>query len=518
MGQEYQLKKLYESLLKGEKAKEESKSPRTLSEAYQQKVLSERTVFFAKDNDKYTTLGIVEDPNEAKEVVNRIKSYAVFDNVKDIVTSAGWSAKNTIFDARTIAELFTTKNFSPQDVFELSDKKEKLDDIVKKYASDSSFRLFNLYDCLYDNLIGAGAKLQTPKESFYEVYDTVYNIRGQEGAAGTGVGPAEVLLSLFTSAIKSKGGGDLNFNGVGVEVKSTDARLGYADFAKETIRAKMIEHLGEKSVNRDLAQVKGEMRALIKELQTKASTMPSYKVFTETFFEALNTIYATMGSPELKQTVDNLGFERITLPSNASQTTIQNRRSYTVNLFKKLKYLKDNVEANEETTFDIIRGVVSFVREKSKKALEKGTKTKSAEDFKKIKGVGSAITQFFTTDLGLEPQTIRDILLHTRPYEDMAEDLVSEINKYVTDSFIEDMTHGNVNLLRQVIFAIQVSEYARKHNFSFLLLTNRQSRNALMIPASKGFGLLFSEFPKFKNVLDLNISFSDRGAYQIILR
>tara|TARA_R110000868_G_scaffold205893_1_gene454554 strand:- start:1945 stop:3519 length:1575 start_codon:yes stop_codon:yes gene_type:complete len=522
MGQDYNLKKLYEQMLKGSVAQEKPTTPRTLAEAYNKKLVVEKTAFYAKritgdrsEDTPLVSLGVVEDDTEAKDVSNRIKSYTIYDNVKNMVTAAGWPLKGDIFSARDIAELLTASGINPEDVSIIAEQREKLNDLLTKHVSKEPSSIFDLYNCFYENFKNLG-NIKTPKENFYHVFDELYQIKGQEGSGGKGVGPAEILISLFTNSSKPEKG-DLLINNVVIEVKSSGARLGYANFAQEHIKTKMIQELGEKSVNRMLAAVKGELRSFVSDLKARSTSLPNYKVFTDKFYNSLQQVYSNLGSPDTIQKLEELGFSKTGLTKSSSQATINKIQKQTIDRFEQKQYLNRQVESNDSTTFEIIaRTIIPAIRQIAKTSVEKAGKTVSAEDFKK-QSPGVAIQQFFTTDLGLPPQTVRDVLYYLRPHESANESLMSDINKYVTDELVEDMTHGNIELLKQIVFAIHVSEYARQEEFNYLLITKQSNRHALPIPADKGFGYLFNFYEKHKSELNLNISFSERGAYVIQL-
>jgi hypothetical protein len=536
MGQEYQLKKLYESLLRGEKAVEkQNKSPKTLSEAYQQKLISERTVFFAKDNDKYTTLGVVENPEEADEIKNNIKSFSILSTTDSMLEQAGWEKNNPILSSRKLGSLLLQKQIDILDLNTLDKNKQSLTRLEQYITEGSKFDVVEalikgIQDVLKDSQ-------KTSNENFKSLIESLITQRGR--IEGTDVGPGEVAITLLSNATKPNKG-DLNFNGKIVEAKASSygkekelsgAALGYTKYSSGgALERAMNELLKTKSVspNRLLYKIKKKYDETVETMQESSSLLP----FTNLFFSDL----AQLSKLIVEQNFDKIK-ESLTNKFGLNLDTVRITNAQikdTINLLMKNNYLdkskitqetlsntKSDVYLGLKQTIFASSGIFGKLRQIFKvdvpKLLSSSQKDLELQD--KNASLTVAFGDFFFSDLGFSPQQLATVFLEARPYREHKESLLSDIEKALSNGYAKRLQRQDSSALKGLLFALHLSEYARAEEFQYLLLFNYTTGNAISISVQTSFEDLLNFYESHKQEIDFRIDFLGRqGAHKLALR
>lgn len=536
MGQEYQLKKLYEALLKGEKViQKQNISPRTLSEAYQQKILSERTVFFAKDNDKYTTLGVVEDPEEANDIKNNIKSFSILSTTDSMLEQAGWEKNNPVLSSRKLGSLLLQKEIDILDLNTLQQNKQSLTELENKITEGNKF---NVVDALVKGLQNVLKDSQkTSNENFESLINSLIIQRGR--IDGTDVGPGEVAITLLSNAVKPSKG-DLNFNGKIVEAKASSygkeknlsgAALGYTKYSSGgALQKAMDELLKTKSVspNRLLYKIKKKYDETVETIQESSSLLP----FTDLFFKdltrlsnliveqefdrikavllnrfGLNLDAVRITNAQIKDTITLLMNNSYLDKSKITQETLSNPKSDVYVGLKQAVFAPSGIFGKFRQIFKIDVPKLLNIKEKN-----------SDLDTKNV-SLTVAFGDFFFSDLGFSPQQLASVFLEARPYEQYKDSLQTDIEKALTNGYAKRLQRQDSSALKGLLFALHLSEYAREEEFQYLLLFNYTTGNAISIPAQTSFENLLNFYENHKQEIDFSVDFLGRqGAHKLALR
>ena len=319
MGNDYQLKKVYEQMVKGEPTPSTPQKPRTLKEAYEQKLVGEAVGFYAIDMkhgaaqptfNQLRSLGVLDDTEEAEHVKNRIRSYQVSSETKTLLEASGWGADNPILNSKDLGMLVYDNNISAEFLKELVTKKNTLKSLdVKKTGS------FNYVD---DVLVGL--KTIAPEEKEENLKKFIKTLTEKVGRiGGTDIGPGEMMLSLLTDASKS-GKGDLKIPAEGgsypVEIKAckigekggySSGTLGYAEYATKHL-PKAMESLTAAvpnyKPNQALGQLKVSFTKYITDLE-KQSKPDSYSppMFTGEFFNKLRNLISIVQEEDVQKLI-----------------------------------------------------------------------------------------------------------------------------------------------------------------------------------------------------------------------
>lgn len=543
MSQDYKLKKLYESLLKGEKvAKKETERPRTLAEAYQQKLISERTVFFAKDDDKYTTLGIVEDPQEASHIKNSIKAYSNITTSKNLLENAGWPEDNVLVRPQQLGRAILNHKVESADVSQIANKetKSKLTALEEKIKQAEKF---NLFEVVYQGIKNVITDLQTEYTNFKSLFKEL----AEKESGPKRIGPGELMITLFTNAVKPPNKGDLQFPNSIVEIKkgTMGARLGYVDHGVNYLPRLIVDIVQQKKVSPSKYKniLKTELRQLIQTIKQNSNLAANQQsIFNENFYkqvEKLNKFIEDVDAPGFLEFVNanfNLNLsEKFPIGGRALQQLFDS--------WKTKKYL--NTELTVDPRFDSIEKVFAenlkvFYRvlktdiytskttsdnPRNIKLTQLSSKTQQAFDTNRK--LNSLFTNFFlsgvdySTDEKTQAEIFTDVLFEARPENSSNPNLKQSIyDALVNNNYLKRLMQGyDLQALTALVFAIHISEYAREDNFDYVLLTNFDSFNALSIPA-KNFNSLLDFYEKNKNSFGFRIDFdsNQQGAHHISIK
>ena len=539
MNQNFQLKKLYEQMLKGSTtSKSTATKPKTLSEAYEKKLVSERTVFFAKDDNKYTTLGVVEDPNEANEIKNNIKSFSIIATTTQMLEGAGWSANNPILSSRKLGSLLLQKAIDILDLTKIASKKEEFTNLQDYIFGEEIKGKFDVIKAIVDGIQKVlGESQKTPSENFTNLVKSLITQIGR--IEGTDVGPGEMAITLLTNAKKPSSKGDLDFSGKIVEAKASSygkeeslsgAALGYAKYASGgALQTAIDEMLRRKEVspNRALYKIKKFYDETVESVQTNTSLIPLTSQFFETLSK-LTSLIATQNSELFKKQFNNLFGMNFDLNQNSNAKVLEAIKVLLKNNYLDQKAISQETLQNiKNDTFLAIKqllysgnGLFGKAKQAFKALSRLTTKAEETKDLQKQKpSLTVAFGDFFFSDLGFDNKQLASVLLEARPYREHDESLLQNLEKVLQEGYLKRLQRQDASALKGLLFALHLSEYAREEGFQCLMLFNYTTGNALAIPTQGGFIGLLNFFETHKQDISFGVDFVGRqGAHKLALR
>jgi hypothetical protein len=562
MGTDYNLKKSYEQVLEGKSSK--TKEPRTLKEAYEH--VFEATAFYIKDMTGGGTtppvynglkqVGVVTG-DEAKSIQNKIKSHSITSVTDKMLTEAGWDLNNPLLNSRTLGHILFENEINTEDLNTIVENKTKLNAIVPSSLANSTEPI-DIIEGVFSGIEGLIKTPNTEKQNFLNLIKDLFDKDGT--IKGTNVGSGEFVLSLLTNAKKIPEKGDLVFADQTVEVKTgkhaeSGAALGYAPHAMESLKATMSRFITKDyKASKPLYDYKRRFINYIEALQKQGIAPGQPSPFTEKFFndvESLLPYFDNLDAIEFSKKVNQLfGFDL----TSKSTTRTFDLNSLVDTLVKK-NYVNASLVDRSPETQTILKnllvtknqkGAVSFLAkltEAYKKMLSFATSGSDSTVENKLKKQEiseaddeSSLTMTFKNMLvrsnfitSLEianketPEvvldTIASILFEARPYTESNSDLLSGIRKALNGEYINRLKRHDMSALSALVFAIQLSEYARSEGFEYLLLVNKSSKNGLFIKAKTTFLDLLSIYEQRKSHLVFEVVFSERqGAHKISVK
>ncbi len=554
MGNDYNLKKIYEQMIKNEVPATKNDQPKTLKEAYEKKLVVERTAFFAKtftgnqpvsiSDPDAIPLGAIED-TEAKQIKNTIRSHAISTVTDELLTKAGWEANNPVLNSRNLGIAILDEEVDLDDLNTISKYKQYLN-LINPDKQKDRFNIIEKLTTGIENLFQQAKKeLKTPVKNLEGLIQVLFEKTGT--IDGTNIGPGEIVLSLLTDATKAEKG-DLNLAGKLVEIKAaksgeekgkiSGAALGYAKYAEGgALRNKMLAVL-TKEYQSDRALYKG-VKAYIESFieNLKRVSVPvagEDSFFTETFFKELENLVPILVNKEpekfTKQVTDKLHF------SLDSTFNKEKELQRLIPIYTKLGYFNSRLVNNEPKTLDLLKQLISNVREKLKEVRAKSSSLKGSSSNSSSKNaelvqeiskessltvslkdlfLWSNFTQREDTDGDLS-KNLADVLFEARPYKECASSLHEEILKALRGGYTSRLQKHDTKALDGLMFAVHLSEYAAHEGFQYLLAINRTTKNALFIPVSEGFTSLLNFYNTHSSYLNFIIVFENRqGAHKI---
>ena len=352
MGNDYQLKKIYEQMLKGKSEELTTpQKPRTLNEAYKH-ILTERTAFYSKnveggedvpDVPGLKKVGAVENPEKIEHI---IASQSVLPALETAMSAdvTGWGAIKGV-DIDKVAKDFIVSKVSGPDLETIINNKNELNALEEKAKEDSP-KTFNLAELIV-NGIKSKLKIDATSQSLELIFKRLFDEEGS--ISGTAVGKGELAISLFTNCRKGKTG-DLvlpstknekgeEVPGKTIEVKGLGGRLGPAEYSQNRTAKDLVEFLKKLAkkddyvLNRDLTKVKTKIKKYPIALETDNKDLYD-KIFTDKFKLAFNNIADNLDKPEILDIIDKLGFKQ----SHRTNSTTSEETVW--NTFSELGYIK----------------------------------------------------------------------------------------------------------------------------------------------------------------------------------
>ena len=535
MGNDYQLKKVYEQMVKGAVTPSTPQKPRTLKEAYETKLVTERTAFYALDMNTGTvppvynslkSLGVLED-EDSKHVKSRILSDTIKDVTVNLLTAAGWKEDNQILNSRKLGSMLFYNEIELDDINNIVLNKSQLTTASPTENSE----IFNLIEKVYGGVEKvAKPTVKTKKQNFLNMFKKLLVRAGKIG--GTDVGPGEFFLSLFTNATKSTTKGDLVFGNDLVEVKdgTTGAALGYAVNTQPANVNAAIDALitKEYKTNKEFLTIKKSFENYIENLkETSPIAAGKASPFTELFFTKLEELIPFIVSGDAPQFLNKA---QQLLFINFAKKYSKEDFVLLLEKYKKEKFVNINEIDLQDSTNQILKNLLvindtslkakinDFAKAINKKTSLASTPVSSVKP-KSEETLAKKFKEFLLwSNVQATPEQLAQVIYATRPNETSAPDLLSGITHALTQGYATRLSKHDDKALQGLLFATHISEYAIKEDFKYMLLFNTQSQNALYIPAKTSFIDLLNFFEEHKDDLTLKVVFGgQRGAHSLSL-
>ena len=534
MGNDYQLKKVYEQMVEGNK-KESSipQKPRTLNEAYKH-ILTERTAFYAKNIGTeeeipsfagLEKIGAVEDSEKIKHT---IASQSVLPAVEHAMSAevSGWGSIKGV-DLDRVAKDFIVSGVSGADLEQITAHKKELTAFAEAVTKPE---VFNLATTIIAD-VKEKAKVDASSESLELIFKRIFEEEGT--IAGTAVGKGELAISLFTNCAKGKTGDLLLPSGKTIEIKGKGGRLGPAEYSQANTAKDLAQFIETKSqeksvnINRELVVLKSQIRKYPIQLETDNNQLYN-KIFTDKFKTAFNFVADNLDKPEILDIIDKTGFKQTYSKGEAATEAVWKA-------FSNLGYIKErNAEIpvapmEKDYVKDIQNKVRTFLLSSNKGLLQKGRLeriTGKSAGLEAIRGQSFtiAVQNFFLNDLGLTSEEAAQAFLLTKSYDKNVDSYLPEITKFFQEHY-KHMIEGELVYLKAAVFAFQLALYAQageegKH-FDYFMIMNNNSTNALSLDVAREnlFTYLTTVYIQNTDKIDLSIRADGRqGASAITLK
>ena len=531
MGQDHNLTNLYANMLAGSAAPAKTQAPRTLKEAYERKLVTEKTGFYAIDMKSGTqqpvysglkSLGVLDD-EDARHIKSTILSNTILDTSKALLKQGGWSAEEPVVKPRVLGSWIFYNEINLKDVDNILLHKKDLTAIMPEKNTGE----FNLLDKVCEGIDGiSDGEAHTDKQHFKNMFKKIVAKRGKIG--GTDVGPGEILLSLFTCGRKSEKKGDLIFGDTPVEIKdgTSGAALGRAIPEQPSNIQKAIKDISSEgySVNKPFLQTKAKFQRFAETLKDTSVISPGLPpTLTEKFFAALDQLSPLIVSGDATS-FTNYVRQHLYIDLTKSYREANTRELLSV--YEQKGYI-DSLQANR--TPESIRffyelllvgkttGEEPSVRQKLKNVSDELQRKGGSSPGSSV-GESSLTSQFKDLFLWSNHQAtdeqLASVLFAARPNKDAAPGLEEDILKALDPDrggYSTSLKKHDAKALDGLMFAIHVSEYARKEEFDYILVFNRSTYKALYIPARKGFTEMLNFYREYGgDLINLKIVLGNR--------
>ncbi len=507
-----------------------SKQTKNLTEAYQ-KVLHERTAFYAKDIGAgeevpsisgLKSLGTVEKPQEEEKIKHTIASLSVFPALEKAMSSevSGWGAIKGV-DIDRVSKDFIASGVSGSDLEKITNNRDKLTAFEETVKSPEVFNMVNVIA----GDIKSKIQIDATPEGLGKIFKAVFNEEGT--IAGTAVGKGELALSLFTNCSKGKTGDLSTPSGKTIEVKGAGGRLGPAEYSQANAARDLVQFMkarnqkGSSSMNRDLVRLKTSVRKFALELES--DEMYS-SVFNNKLKEVLNYVADQIDNPNIFQILEKNGF---------SQKYSTRDEDGAWNSFKTSGYLlpKQIEAAPMEKTYanNVQSRIRGFLLNSKDGILKKGRLDKitgKSVDIESLTGqtFTIAIQNFFLNDLGLTADEAAEAFLSIKSYNKDVTNYLPEIKHYFQQHYSK-MVQGDSLYLKAAVFGFQLAMYAQAgekgQHFDYFMIMNNSSMNALSLSVAQQnlFTYLSTAFLNNSDKIDLSIRADGRqGASSVTLK
>jgi hypothetical protein len=257
--------------------------------------------------------------------------------------------------------------------------------------------------------------------------------------------------------------------------------------------------------------------------------------FTEAFFKELENLVPLLVNKEIekytKYVTDKLHLNLDTTFNKQKEL----ERLIPIYRDPKFGYLNSRLVNNEPKTLDLLKQLITNIREKLKEVRAKASSLKdisSSKDAKLAQEISkesslvvslkdlflwSNFTQREDTDGSLS-NNLADVLFEARPYKECNSSLYDEILRALKGGYTSRLQKHDTKALDGLMFAVHLSEYAAHEGFQYLLAINRTTKNALFIPVSEGFTSLLEFYNTHSSYLNFKIVFENRqGAHKITI-
>jgi len=524
MGTDYNLKKIYEQMIKGEEVKSSSNKPKSLNEAYKQ-VVTERVAFYAKDVGSsenspdipgLENLGVVDNSVKIKQAITAHSLSKPLEELLKLTDSEGqgWDkvAKGITYD--DIANIFVECGVSTNAVSKIVDEKENLKGLETAITSQAPFIMENV-------VVGDLVNKKVPAETaqLKQLFAKLFKLTASVKLASVGWG--EIAATLLTNA-KKGATGDLVFGDMGVELKASGGRLGKAGYAAAKTGEDLATFLknantkyeGETQASVTLkSQIREALNKIKKDKELSKKISPEY-------FTLINQVLSFRDYKKLKAFLEK---ENNLLTLSARQYLNLNLHDDEPNFpGKPLGVTPDAYKAFETSHINIRTKIKQLLK------LAEETQGENVLDpaYLQKQGYNNALKLFFMHDIGLTAEQAayafttcaKTIALDNN---ELLKTYGPAIQEYFKTNY-ESLKSGNLRALHAIIFAYSLALYVKGsgegQHFSYFLMVDNETTNSIAINVSVSAGEiiknasdLFLRTPK----MTLSVVADERGGSRI---
>lgn len=519
---DYRLKSLYEQILRGEPVKQTPKEqPKSLAEAYKV-ILTERTAFYAKEvpSDQETqpeiagldSLGTVPQADRIKFL---IASQTAKPEVNKLMLAAGnWTNVDNYEEdllGPISTELFAA-GFGMNEIAELIKSKATLSNFSKMVATEKFFNTMS--DSVVPNLNTLLPKIKTNKLNDLYKYCFTKKCKINDIAVGFG----EIALSLFTDCKKGKVG-DLDSPTAGaIEVKTNGGRIAKKTQVNTNYKESLIEFLknqnAEQKVSKSISTLKHNVEEQIDRIKENNNFVG---VFTNKYEKYITDLIASIGTNNFSKLYANSPFKDVV---QGKASTIYQKALQNGLVVSPTEHSSPVPESLKQYVLDTHRLLSQIFRDKKLQGQYESilSTSQAAIDVSKL-SVWDSIQYFFFTDFGFTTKQLAEglLLLVNPKARATAEEFLPEIEEFFTSPYAKSLKAGNMKVLKGLIFALQVSIYA-KGLFNYLFVVNTATFEGIGFKTGSLMHL-FKQFYQNSERFSLDIDLDpDRGGSAISVK
>jgi hypothetical protein len=441
---------------------------------------------------------------EVEEIKDFIRGLSLKKDLNELYCKSGWNlTKSTclkdfeISFLNSVSQKMSKTHFTKTNLQDLLSKKDDLNYLENQIINNRD--VFNLLDSICLNF--------TDKDLLKFCYH-----RSGKTKNDVAFGDGELLITLFTNAKKGNCKGDVSFPVAGkVEIKASRGRVGkpardfyYKTNIKNFLLKQQKSLFSKAEINND-TEIKNKKQEIIFFLESNVCS----SVFdSENFLKMLKEKVLNLELLKLNQ------FKR-RIPK---KTKIYKRSLDSVlTEFKTAKYFKSGFDINNIENKKKFQQIYNQICKMIKwfKA-----KKRTVNTFEKTGG--AFIKSFFLEDFDLSVDETAEAFTLCVQHLDDPKFIKNEIVNFLfRDNNFKKLKSGNTLVLEAIIFALQLYSYS-KHNFNYMLLTNKDTYSCLSFdctPSEKLFSSLIEKYLTLKHneIINFLIQIDSRGGSQISL-
>jgi hypothetical protein len=508
MGEDYNLKKLYEQIYSDKKQETKTNGPKNLQEAYKN-VLTERVAIYAKSIGQETTvaptqpglksLGVADNEETIQQA---IKSYTMGPAVEKLLQSAGnWSKVDNYVDTlKTPLSLLLSKlDLSSDDINNIVSNKQQLKAFSSAVASEKPF---NATEVILNDLKTTFKEENSKNDkNLTKFFNYIFAQKAKIGDVGVGLG--EIAFTALTDCTKGTVG-DLHSPSAGsIELKATGGRLATKAQVNNNFISDITNFIKQQKVKPRLGK---SLYNLINSVRSGFEDIQDNEEFTQIF----NSNFAN----HVNDLINSIGGSRF---DQKFQKSVLSKRytNATSDLYKSLKFLNPssslafgdsktikNIEkANAdfekkqiEEFHDEIRNLFTKLVNKTRKIGSERVKeveyalsqkaNKILETLSKTKTLLGCLKEVYFSDLGLTIDQKAELLLLivSSAHRPTAEKFLPEIKTFF-ERHERDFAVGDEDIIPKMVFALQTAIYANNH-FNFLCIVSKENKMCMGMKAN----------------------------------
>jgi hypothetical protein len=412
---------------------------RFLKEAYTLAIIDDETgkSVYTSEIDDEKMLTIQKDLERSQKIkLDSGEEMTVYELLDKCLQIDGWKSGNKNYDGQVlepVKKYINNVNINREAFGNLLSIQTDPNNLIRTDLLANPGTRYNYLDLISP----AGFELFATYQDAHYFIDMLWKTTTSIG--NSNVGNGEIVMGLFSDAVKGSRG-DLFMDGLGeIEVKGTGARMGSGKYAQMKTKNKLNEILRDREVVVDVEVLNDYKQYMINILQNMKQQVPGS--------ERLNI------SQQLQQEINDI----------TSATDFDD--------------LKNTIQDSEYITKGVKTQLISGVNKAKNRALG-------------IEGPGNpkgnfrdAINVFFRSNWNLLPDEIIEGIVNCRsnPDEDIIEDIKLGVATIIDGGAdVLDSDHKNSDLLR-LIAAIHVSSYRHHEKFNYIVFANDETKEMIAL-------------------------------------